>query len=230
MSLPQAVLFDFDGTLVHITIDFQAMRQGAVDVIHRYGETAEGGSRFTLELVESVRDRLAARDEAIAAAFQRDALASIREVELMAARDARPLPGVPETLAWLRARGIRLGIVTRNCRPAVLEVAVRHGLPFDVLLSRDDVRHVKPNPEHLLEGLRLLGASPGCSIMVGDHPTDIQAAQAAGMVSVGLTTTRAAEAFDVTPDFMIDRMDSLIGLVNNGSWRVVAESRSKRDG
>lgn len=230
MSLPQAVLFDFDGTLVHITIDFQAMRQGAVDVIHRYGETAEGGSRFTLELVEAVRDRLAARDEAAAAAFQRDALARIREVELLAARDARPLPGVPETLAWLRAQGVGLGIVTRNCRPAVLEVAARYDLPFDVLLSRDDVRYVKPNPEHLLEGLRLLGASPGCSIMVGDHPTDIQAAQAAGMVSVGLTTTRAAEAFDVTPDFMMHRMDSLIGLVSNGSWRMVAASRSKQDG
>ncbi|MGI6208257.1 MAG: HAD family hydrolase [Anaerolineae bacterium] len=230
MSLPQAVLFDFDGTLVHITIDFQAMRQGAVDVIHRYGESAEGGSRFTLELVESVRDRLAQRDPELAAAFQRDALQSIRDVELAAAQHAEPLPGVMDTLQWLSTHGIKVGIVTRNCRPAVLDVATRHGLCFDILLSRDDVTHVKPNPEHLLTGLRILGAAPAASIMVGDHPTDIQAAHGAGMVSVGITTTRPADQFDVVPDFMLDRMDSLIGLVSNGSWEEVAGRRSNGDG
>lgn len=230
MSLPQAVLFDFDGTLVHITIDFQAMRQGAVDVIQRYGESAEGGSRFTLELVESVRDRLASRDEALALAFQREALASIRDIELAAARDARPLPGVVDTLEWLQAQGVKIGIVTRNCRPAVLEVATRHGLPFDVLVSRDDVSHVKPNPEHLLEALRILDASPSTSIMVGDHPTDILAAQGAGMTSVGITTTRAADQFDVVPDFLIDRMDSLVELVSNGNWQVLALNRSEGNG
>lgn len=219
MRLPEAVLFDFDGTLVHITIDFQAMRQSAVDVIHRYGHSAEGGSRFTLELVESVRDRIAAVDPVLAARFHEDALAGIRDVELAAAVEAAPLPGVMDTLLWLRRRGVGIGIVTRNCRPAVLSVADRHQMPFDALLTRDDVKYVKPHPEHLLQGLRVLGADPSNSIMVGDHPTDIQAAQAAGTVSVGVTTTRAADDFDVVPDFMIDRIDELLPLITRGEWQ-----------
>jgi len=227
MSLPEAALFDFDGTLVHITIDFQAMRQSAVDVIARYGESADGGSRFTLELVESVRDRLAAGDPERAARFQEEALAGIRDVELAAAVDATPLPGVMETLRWLRDRGVKVGIVTRNCRAAVLSVAERHQMPFDTLLSRDDVRHVKPHPEHLLQGLRHFGARPALSVMVGDHPTDIQAAQGAGMVSVGITTTRTAQDFDTVPDFMVDRMDELVSLLGNGRWQVHREGRSQ---
>lgn len=226
MSLPEAALFDFDGTLVHITINFEAMRQGAVDVIHRYGQSAEGGSRFTLELVESVRDRLAAGDPEQAIRFHEDALAAIRDVELAAAVGATPLPGVMDTLQWLHDRGVKLGIVTRNCRAAVLSVAERHQMPFDVLLTRDDVKHVKPHPEHLLEGLRRLGAAPRLSVMVGDHPTDIQAAQGAGMVSVGVTTTRAAQDFDVVPDFMVDRMDELPDLLSDGRWQTRSDGRS----
>lgn len=223
---PEAVLFDFDGTLVHITIDFEAMRNNALAVVRRYGETPEGGS-FTLEIVEAARDRLARRDAALAARFQEEALASICAVEMEAAEHAEPLPGVPETLAWLEEQGIRVGIVTRNCRAAVSSVAERHGLEFDVVLTRDDVKHVKPHPGHLLQALEALGASPRRSIMVGDHPTDIAAAHAAAMVGCAVTTTRGADGFDGRPDFIIDEIGALVPLIESGSWRKLAEGVSR---
>ena len=214
---PGAVLFDFDGTLVHITIDFQEMRESALAVIARYGHEGDA-SPYTLELIESVRDRIASTDSALAEAFQREALATIQKVELLAAKKAVPLPHVADMLNWLKERGIKIGIVTRNCREAVREVLRRHHLPFDVLLTRDDVRRVKPHPEHLLEGLKRLRVPPERAMMVGDHPTDIRAAQAAGMVSVALTTTRSAADFEIQADFVIDDIANLVEIIESQAW------------
>ena len=223
---PRVVLFDFDGTLVHITIDFEAMRNNALDVAHRYGANPDKGT-FTLEMVESVRDRLAQTDAALALQFRREALAAIEAVELEAADRAEPLPGTRETLAWLGQHGIAIAIVTRNCRTAVCDVLRRHGLACDVLLTRDDVAHVKPNPEHLLEAARRLHAPPSECIMVGDHPTDVAAARGAGMTAVAVTTTRAAEGFDGQPDFILNDLRELVPIVESGAWRAaLAGSRS----
>jgi len=215
---PEAVLFDFDGTLVHIAIDFEAMRNNAVAVVRSYGEQPDDGL-FTLEIVEAVRDRLARKDPALAQSFQEQALASIQEVEMAATDKAQPLPGVVEALSWLKEQGIAIGIVTRNCSRAVRMVTQKFALTFDALLTRDDVKRVKPHPEHLLAALRCLGATPGKSIMVGDHPTDIAAAHAAGMTAVAVTTTRSADAFDSKPEFIINKMTELIELIETDAWR-----------
>jgi len=221
---PEAVLFDFDGTLVHIAIDFQAMKNGALEVARRYGANPDP-NMFTLEMVELVRDALATRDPESAERFRREALAGIQQVEMRAVDKAEPLPGVPETLAWLRANGIGIGIVTRNCRAAVAAVIERYALPFDVLLTRDDVARVKPNPEHLLGALRFLEARPSHSIMVGDHPTDVEAGRAAGMVTAAVTTTRSAAQFDGAPDFVLEQMTDLQDIIASGAW-LKAASRS----
>lgn len=222
IGAPEAVLFDFDGTLVHITIDFEAMRQNALDVIARYGETPDGG-KWTLEIIEAVRDRLARQEPVTANRFQREALASIEAVELDAAARATPLPAAVETLDWLRREGIGIGIVTRNCRNAVLRVISRHGLHVDALFTRDDVRYVKPHPGQLLAALGFLRALPGESLMVGDHPTDIAGAHAAGLAGVALTTTRAAAEFDGDTDHIISGLDELPPLIASGRWRRAAK-------
>jgi phosphoglycolate phosphatase len=83
-----------------------------------------------------------------------------------------------------------VGIITRNCRVGVASVLERHPMHHEVLLTRDDVERVKPDPAHLHEALEALGVSPEAALMVGDHVTDIEVGHAAGTWTAGVLTAK----------------------------------------
>ena len=205
----RAILFDFDGTLIRQSIDFSFMRKVVLDIARDYGVGAEPFATMpVLELVDRVRGEITSRDGDKAQALFEAAHRAVIEIELAAAENARAFPGVPEMLDQLHSRGLRVGIVTRNCRLAVGRVLERNPMCHDVLLTRDDVAQVKPDPRHLLAALEMLGVAGGQAVMVGDHPMDVLAgrrigAKTVGVLPPGLTGDRFAQA---VPDLILERV------------------------
>lgn len=185
----QAVVFDFDGTLAETNIDFGEMRRRIYDLVRDWGlwEENMGENRYVLEVIEAAEAKLA--DETRRAEFARQAAQTLVDVEMETCALAAPYAGVPEALGRLHDAGLRIGIVTRNCRECVEHVLARHPLPHDVRLTRDDVDIVKPHPAHLLAALAQLGVAPEHAVMVGDHRSDIECALAAGSRGIGVHTT-----------------------------------------
>lgn len=179
-----AVLFDLDGTLVETRIDFDGMRWEVLRLAREAGVAAEPWVGLD---VLGILDRVAAAapDPAALRAAAEEALTAI---ELEACPGAREMAGAGELLRSLDAAGIRVGIVTRNCRRAVEQVLARISLPHAVLLTRNEVTRVKPDPEHLWQAAGALGVPPARAVMVGDHRMDVRAGKAAGMGTVGLLT------------------------------------------
>jgi phosphoglycolate phosphatase len=208
----EAILFDLDGTLVHLNIDFGRMRAEVEALLPQYGLSMEGRrSLYVLELIEDAVRELRTQDEEKALVFRREAKATVVAIEVEAAGQAQVYPEVPELLRGLREHGIKVAIVTRNCRAAVDRILAENPLIYDVLLTRDEVTTVKPDPGHLLAALRLLGVEPQRTLMVGDHPMDVQVGRAVGTRTAAvLTGAGSPERFaEVQPDLVLTQVGDL---------------------
>jgi phosphoglycolate phosphatase len=142
----------------------------------------------------------------------RRAEARLVRIEREALERATPVAGARELLLELRQRALRVGIVTRNCRPIAEDSLRRYEMPYDVLIAREDTTRVKPHPEHLLRALAALNVPPPAAVMVGDGRMDLEAGRAAGIRTVGyLTPERPADYFeDLEPHHVIHRLTDLI--------------------
>ena len=95
-------------------------------------------------------------------------------------------PGVRELLALLRQRGKKLAVITSTIRPTLQQALDTHNLhdAFDVTITGDEVRTLKPHPEGILAALAQLGVPGNRALMVGDSEKDILAAHNAGIDSL----------------------------------------------
>jgi phosphoglycolate phosphatase len=188
--LIKAMIFDFDGTLAVLTIDFGLMRRRVLEWMKAYGIGEERiHEKYLLEIIEEVRHLMVEEKRAREAEkFFDGAHQILKEVELEAAAGGKLIPGSKEVLCSLREKGVKVGIITRNCEDAVRRVFPDMDAYCDVFVSRDGVKKVKPHPDHLTSVMRALQVSGDETVMVGDHVLDILAGKKVGMKTVGVLT------------------------------------------
>lgn len=212
----KAVILDFDGTLAVLNINFSPIREEILNLIEKYGVTRESlREKYLLEIIDEAYSILLKRERHSAEQFRERAQKILMEKELEAASKSRLLPGVESMLRKLKAAGLKVGIVTRNCDRAVRRVFPHIESLCDIFLSRDSVKRVKPDPHHLGKLLDSLGVSKRHAIMVGDHPMDILAGKRVGMRTVGVLTGRTTEDefTEMEADYVLESASQLTRLL-----------------
>lgn len=211
-----ALLFDFDGTLAVLKLDFDEMRRRLLALAVAQGLPPEElHGMFVLEMVDYATALLHERHPVLAMAFYRDAHQLIQDIEVEAARHSALLPGISDLLDTLRHQRIGVGIVTRNCDAAVRMMFPQIDDYCQAFVARDHVTQVKPHPLHLQTALTHMGVEPSRTVMVGDGVIDMQAGKAFGMFTVGVlsgTGTRErllAHGADVIVDSAVDLLPYL---------------------
>jgi len=185
-STLRGVLFDFDGTLAP-NLDLPDMRRRVVELTEDYGVPQQVYSElYIVEIITAASAWLAERTEQTAVQYHSQAHQLITDFELAAAAHTEPFPGIAEILARLRVQGLRLGVVTRNCRAAVLRVFPDLLDYVDALHARDDTRFLKPDPRHLQHCLREMAVAPRQAAMVGDGALDMHAGRELNMYCIGV--------------------------------------------
>ena len=210
----KAVIFDFDGTLAVLNIDFSTMKDQLLDLIRQVGvDEGEIREKYLLEMIDEVCDILAKKGDPDE--FYRQAHRILHQIEMEAAGQGNLISGAREALNALRERKVKIGIVTRNCEEAVREVFPDIESYCDVFVSRDSVRNVKPHPDHLHSAMAALGVTGKESVMVGDHTLDIQAGNRVGMKTIGVLTGRIKrEEFEKAgADLVLAKATEITGLL-----------------
>lgn len=185
----KAVIFDFDGTLAKLNIDFHLMRKSLIELIASYGVPVQKISHLlALEMIEAGRQWLVANDGGRSAGYVEKTGRLIYEIEMEGARSGELIPGVREMLAGLKGRGIEPGVLTRNCMEAVLVMFPDIDNYCRAVITREATTKFKPDPEHLRIALDCIEALPRNAAMVGDHPIDIEVGKRLGTMTIGVLT------------------------------------------
>ncbi len=108
------------------------------------------------------------------------------------------MDGVREVLDALTARGVKLAIGSSGVRPNLELTVTECGLNgrFAAIASLEDITRGKPDPEVFLVAAAKAGVDPIRSVVFEDATFGIQAAKAAGMYAVGVTTTHSVAALE----------------------------------
>jgi HAD superfamily hydrolase (TIGR01509 family) len=176
----EAILWDNDGVLVDTeSLFFESTRT----------TLARFGIDFSLEqfLDLSMRQGRSAFDLAKESGWREQQIADVKkERDLlytqMLQKQARVLPGVPETLKMLQGR-MRMAVVTTSQRQHFEAVHADTGLIgyFEFVLAREDYRETKPSPEPYLLALERLGMKTEGCLVIEDSERGLAAARAAGL-------------------------------------------------
>ena len=208
----EAVLFDFDGTLVP-SLDYwlSGFKHAFAELGHEVSEQ---------EIIEGCFYK---DDSLVAEAFGIESHKTfwqlVQHKIVMHYDSAALVPGAREVLDFCRERNLPLALVTSSEKPVierafeVLDLASY----FNSVVTADDVVNLKPHPEPVLKALAELGVQAEKALFIGDYVVDVKAGRAAGVTTAIYFADDHKRFHDPShieasgPDFMFASYSELLG-------------------
>lgn len=190
LSDVRALIFDLDGVLVFTDqYHYRAWKQVAdkmgIYFDEQINNRLRGVSRMdSLEIIlERYGGPALSQEEKLALAAEKN--------EIYRAALARMTPDsvsreVRDTLSGLRRRGYRLAVGSSSKNAKTILARTRLAKAFDAVSDGTNISRSKPDPEVFLKAAEFLGVAPGNCAVVEDAGAGIDAAAAAGMLTVGI--------------------------------------------
>lgn len=217
-NLPDAVLFDLDGTLADSLPDLagalndllqeQGWRQCSIDEVRLM---VGGGVPKLIERALGVLGREIDEEQAAGLVSRFLELYTPRATRL-----TRLNPGATDLLRQLNDAGAGLGVCTNKPEAVTRRILDALGVleMMGAIIGGDTTPAKKPDPAPVLAGLERLGCAPARGLLIGDSPADAGAARAAGvpviLVSFGYTQTPVRE---IGADGIVDSFDEVPGML-----------------
>ena len=216
-----AVIFDFDG----VVIDSHSAHERSWFMLAaeiQKNLTSEEFTRTFGQRNETILPLLGWADEGDHLRIKE--LGDRKEVlyrEILAQEGIVALPGVVTLLENLKTAGIPTAVGTsaqrKNIECAFGLLGISH--LFQDVAASEDVTKGKPDPQVFLKAAEKLGADPANCVVIEDAHVGLQAARAAGMKCVGVTTTHSAESLAAeAPDRVVNSLAELDAQTLGDLW------------
>lgn len=219
-NLTKAVLFDLDGTLIEYHFEAREARREIIELLRKlkFDSSKFSVEEHTQKLLEKAKKQIDERKVSLSWDQLWDMTDSIlRKYDEIAFNKTNINPNAERVLSRLKGSGYMLGIVTNSNREIVTKILKNYGFSkvFDVIVTRDDVREMKPSTSGLFFALNRLGVRPEESVFVGDSYVDILAARQAGLrviaVRGGASSRDSLESYG--PDEILDDLTGLLSIL-----------------
>jgi beta-phosphoglucomutase len=211
--MKKAFIFDLDGVIVDTAkFHYLAWKELANDLgfdfSEKQNEMLKGVSRSkSLEILLEIGNISLTQEHKEKLMFEKNER-YLSSVESLGASEI--LPGIKDLILYLKSKNIKvaLGSASKNAIPLLKSLELFEF--FDAIVDGNDVTHAKPDPEVFLLASEKLLVSPDNCVVIEDSQAGIQAANIAGMTSVGIGSPENlsgsdflfASTGDLTTDFV----------------------------
>ncbi|MGD6852687.1 MAG: HAD family hydrolase [Candidatus Bathyarchaeia archaeon] len=185
----EAAIFDWDGTLADtrkaIDVSFQrALKEISLTVPTQYIER-----RIGIGAAETFRAILEAANRRVDEKVVKQLVERKSTIQIQLADEVALFGGGQELLTALHGK-LKVGLASMNNRKVIMHLLQVKGLAycFNVVLTVEAVSHSKPDPEIFLKTAQQLKAEPKACVVFEDSIFGVEAAKAAGMSCVAVTT------------------------------------------
>lgn len=172
-----ALVYDLDGTLVRLDVDWSVVHENVTKALEENGVETNGEDLWGLLALSKETDNGPLVESIIADHERTGAHTSTR---LFLADE------IPDS--------VPVGVCSLNCVSAVHIALETHGLEdfVSAVVGRDSLPTQKPHPEPLLSVIEELGAEPEETVFIGDSKSDAETAERAGTQFVYVEALRRA--------------------------------------
>lgn len=193
----KGIVFDLDNTLVQSHVDFPKMKRRIIELLEGNGhpqDTLSPIDQTTVVIMEHAEGEWERQGKPEEERRRlRDVITGyMNQGELEAVETLTEIPGVSEAVEKLKAKGIKLAILTRGHHEYAVEALKKTGMHgyFGVLLGRGETPQPKPYREAIDYTVRRMGLTVDDVVMVGDHQIDYDSAKKSRCVFIGVATGR----------------------------------------
>ena len=214
----EAIVFDLDGTLIDTDIDFKDMKRAIVrqlgDKFKIEFNTNQVYSARVTEILSYALNKVKDEEKAqvIHLVFE-----VAEKFEMPAARKAKLRDNTIYVLKELKKKGIKLAVITNEGKKVTDFLLNKFKITtyFDIIVTRDDVGALKPDPKGLLKIIESLKIDKTKVLLIGDSPIDIETAKNAGIAAWGILNGfgKKDELIEKGAERILNKIDELLDYI-----------------
>ena len=215
----QVILFDLDGTVLKNTFKAKEAKTAVIKRIAELGLDANGITvDDTVATMMQKAEEQAAKEGKLSRESLRENLSMVLDkFDIEALYESELKKSAKNVICELKRSGVKVGLVSNSGSKGVKLALEKFDIQefFDVVITRDDVKKIKPNGECIRRALSVLGYSPSDAAYVGDSWIDVMAAKDAGVMAIAIVggISSKEKLLQSSPDKIIHSLDELLNIV-----------------